>query len=221
MIRKKVYDKVGLYNNYYRQLPDYDMWLRVLQHYNIFVSQDKLVRFRLHENNTSKPSTNVSTRDKNEMRLILSSFFRNITSDNFFGAFGYNKNRITPETLHSEIAAFLLSAGGFRREFMNQLGQQMIMELEPQHRNKVGVSALEFQKYTASIADFEQIQTQNTQSTTNFSLSATDGLYLKTRTIDLLRSFSNGSSVKPAYVSEACAGHPEFEGCPDHAAHSN
>src|SRR5690606_30502052 len=30
LIRREAYEKVGLYNNFYRQLPDLDMWLRVL-----------------------------------------------------------------------------------------------------------------------------------------------------------------------------------------------
>ncbi|MBA8845680.1 glycosyltransferase involved in cell wall biosynthesis [Ochrobactrum sp. RH1CCR137] len=188
LIRKKVYDNVGLYNNFYRQLPDYDMWLRVLQRYNIFVSKEKLVRFRLHDNNTSKPSEEAAMRDQNEMRLILSNFFRSISSENFHGAFGYNNNRVQPEPLKSEIASFLLTANGFRKDFMNQLGQQMIMELDADQRERVGITALDFQKCTGSRGDFAHhgLQTPLTEDTT-LPLITPHEVLARTHTKELLR----------------------------------
>src|SRR3954451_12937994 len=62
LIRRDVYEKVGLYNNFYRQLPDLDMWVRVLEHFDIFVMPERLVKFRVHPNNTSRPTPSVSNR---------------------------------------------------------------------------------------------------------------------------------------------------------------
>ncbi|WP_457155885.1 glycosyltransferase, partial [Mesorhizobium sp. P5_C1] len=69
LMKREVYETVGSYNNFYRQLPDLDMWLRVLQHYDIFVMPEKLVGFRIHENNTSRVIPTTSNRSINEHRL--------------------------------------------------------------------------------------------------------------------------------------------------------
>jgi glycosyltransferase involved in cell wall biosynthesis len=65
LIRRSVYDKVGLYDNRLRQLPDQKMWLALLMQTELHVLDEKLVRFRIHDN-TSAPSPSVSTRDRNE-----------------------------------------------------------------------------------------------------------------------------------------------------------
>jgi len=47
LIRRACYDKVGLYSPNLRSLPDYEMWIRLLQVTNIHVMQEKLIRMRV------------------------------------------------------------------------------------------------------------------------------------------------------------------------------
>ena len=47
MIRRCVYDQVGLYNPSLRQLPDFDMWIRVCARYEIRVMPEQLTAFRI------------------------------------------------------------------------------------------------------------------------------------------------------------------------------
>lgn len=43
LIRKSCYEALGMYNNRLRQLPDFDMWIRLLKRYDIFISDKELV----------------------------------------------------------------------------------------------------------------------------------------------------------------------------------
>ena len=47
LIRKACYDDVGLYSNRMRQLPDFDMWVKVVKKYDIHVSEHELINFRI------------------------------------------------------------------------------------------------------------------------------------------------------------------------------
>lgn len=151
LIRREVYDRVGTYNNFYRQLPDLDMWMRVLQHYEIFVMPEKLVSFRIHNSNTSRPNPTTSNRSINEHRLILRSFLGSISPDNFYASFGFTS--IAPlnhaGNLKYEVAQYLLNYRGgevFERMF-NQLGSEILLELPQDEILARGTSAHAFHQY--------------------------------------------------------------------------
>ena len=76
MIRKQCYEDVGYYNNIYRQLPDYDFWIRLVKQYDLSVINEKLIAFRIIPGkNTSAPSETNKIRDLNEQYLIRSRYF--------------------------------------------------------------------------------------------------------------------------------------------------
>ncbi|MBW1248163.1 glycosyltransferase [Pseudomonas tolaasii] len=81
LIRKACYDDVGLYSNRMRQLPDFDMWVKVVKKYDIHVSEHELINFRIMpgENASSQTATN-SIRTINEHYLIAESFFDNVSA---------------------------------------------------------------------------------------------------------------------------------------------
>lgn len=64
MVRKECYIYLGYYDERFRQLPDYLMWLRLLQHWNIHIIEERLTAFRIHddEGNESAPSAEVLRR---------------------------------------------------------------------------------------------------------------------------------------------------------------
>ncbi|ESY89472.1 glycosyltransferase [Mesorhizobium sp. LNHC209A00] len=146
LIRREVYEKVGLYNNFYRQLPDLDMWLRVLQHYEIFVMPEKLVKFRIHANNASRPSPTISNRSINEHRLILADMMRHITPENFYGAFGFTDvpPSTDPNRVKFEIARYLLDHRGLYERMFNQLGSEILLEIPEEETIRGGISAHKF-----------------------------------------------------------------------------
>jgi len=88
LIRKKCYLDIGLYDERYRQLPDYDMWVRLCSTYSIHIIKEKLVQFRLHGHaNASASTENNNRRSSNELFFILENFFQKNDSA-FIDCFG-------------------------------------------------------------------------------------------------------------------------------------
>ena len=76
LIRRSCYDQLGLYSNRLRQLPDYDMWIRLVKRYELHVSERNLIKFRIlpGESASSQTTTNL-IRAINEHYLIADTFF--------------------------------------------------------------------------------------------------------------------------------------------------
>ena len=51
MVRRDVFSQIGSLNERYRQADDWDMWLRIAQHYPVFRIRETLVGYRLHSGN--------------------------------------------------------------------------------------------------------------------------------------------------------------------------
>jgi glycosyltransferase involved in cell wall biosynthesis len=148
LITRDAYDKVGQYNNFYRQLPDLDMWVRVLEHFEIFVMPEQLVKFRVHPDNISRPSPSASNRSINEHRLVLVDFMRRVSSDNFYRAFGFKelKSIGEPERLKVEMVNYLLEYTGidvYERMF-HQLGTEIAMTVPHKQLINNGITAHDF-----------------------------------------------------------------------------
>ena len=76
MIRKGCYQRVGLYNNRLRQLPDQMMWIQLVKHYDVLVSDQVLVNFRLMGvANASAPTPANAMRGMNEQFLQYDYFW--------------------------------------------------------------------------------------------------------------------------------------------------
>ena len=114
LIRRSCYDTVGLYDNRLRQLPDFDMWVRLLKHYEIDVSKRELIAFRqLPGQNASAVTPDNSRRAVNEMYFILRRFFDDIPHDVFFDGFGDRLlHAAENDDVHFDIEKALLYAEG-------------------------------------------------------------------------------------------------------------
>jgi glycosyltransferase involved in cell wall biosynthesis len=89
MIRRDIYAAVGLYDNRLRQLPDLDMWIRVVKVADIFVSPSTMVRFRIMPGeNTSSDTLTNRVRTLNEHFFISLEFFNNVSADLLRQGFG-------------------------------------------------------------------------------------------------------------------------------------
>jgi hypothetical protein len=89
LIRRDLYEKVGLYDNRYRQLPDLDMWIRAVKVADIHVSESTMVRFRIMpgENTSSDTCTN-RVRTLNEHFFIALGFFDGVSDELLRQGFG-------------------------------------------------------------------------------------------------------------------------------------
>lgn len=88
LIRKTCYDQVGMYNNRLRQLPDLDMWVRLVKQHGIYISDYDLINFRIMpgENASSQNATN-SIRTINEHYLIAEKFFNGVDREMLIDGF--------------------------------------------------------------------------------------------------------------------------------------
>ena len=108
LMRRAVYRELGLYNGALRQLPDFDMWVRVAKRYPIHIIQTVLTshrRFLASGENTSSPTLHNSLRGICEASYIMSSFFDGIYDDLFAQAFKKhfrNPNASTSQELTCE-----------------------------------------------------------------------------------------------------------------------
>jgi len=72
LIRKSCYDKIGLYDERFAQLPDFDFWIRFCLKYELYIIPEKLVKFRIRsdEKNASAGTKQNIVRFYNEWSLI-------------------------------------------------------------------------------------------------------------------------------------------------------
>lgn len=130
LIRKEVYERVGNYDNRLRQLPDLDMWIRLLQQYDIFVMQEALVAFRIHDDNTSAPNASSSRRSINEHQIILKKTLAGLSRESFIGAFGVRQISIESELdFQIEKALYMLEYRGLYESMYRLLGLNALYEL--------------------------------------------------------------------------------------------
>lgn len=88
LIRRSCYDQVGFYNNRLRQLPDFDMWIRLVKRYAIHVSERTLINFRILPGEAASSSTTTnSIRTINEHFLIAEEFFDGVDRDQIIDGF--------------------------------------------------------------------------------------------------------------------------------------
>jgi len=54
MVRREVLDKVGVFNPKFRIAQDYDLWLRIAEHYPVDFIAEPLAKYRFHRENISR-----------------------------------------------------------------------------------------------------------------------------------------------------------------------
>ena len=80
MIKREIFNKIGMFNPLYFQLQDYDYWLRaLLNNLKISFINEKLIFYRIHDKNLSSPINDYKMNDELSMVLfnILKKYFYN------------------------------------------------------------------------------------------------------------------------------------------------
>lgn len=123
LIRRSCYDELGLYDNRFRQLPDFEMWVKLVKRYDIHVSEREYVDFRiLPGENASAHTAQNTMRVINEHHLIAKRFFDDVSLAQLQDGFA---DQITPAAaqpgcLDIEKALLLLGERGtFNRDLLS------------------------------------------------------------------------------------------------------
>ena len=132
LIRKEIYDQIGEYDPRYRQLPDEQMWVRLLKFTKIQIIEKPLVFLRWHNNNTSKINRENTICGINESNNIYLDFFDLIPNDVFVDGFGdlfVHKNASSDYELDCEKAFLYFKIKGSLRSITSQIGIQKLYQL--------------------------------------------------------------------------------------------
>ncbi len=117
VIRTDLVRAVNGYRDSLLQLQDYDMWLRLLKHSDIYVLEEELTEYRrIEEDNVSisAKSDDNNTRWYNETVYILEDYFDDMEDDLFISCFGkdfVNKSSRSTAELACEKAFLLYQIG--------------------------------------------------------------------------------------------------------------
>lgn len=107
---REVYVKLGGFNWAYRNLQDYDMWIRLQLEYPVYLMPEMLTYYRRHDDNLSGTS-NVFFRDRNEKHNILDRIMNDIDDETFkrifFKNFVYYNSNSNIEILAEKISMLM------------------------------------------------------------------------------------------------------------------
>jgi glycosyltransferase involved in cell wall biosynthesis len=168
LIHRSCYVDLGLYDNCYRQLPDFDMWVRLAKKYLFFVSDKNLVSFRqlpMGQNASSQTPENA-LRSMNEQYLIASDFFDGVSANILIEGFSdllIFKN--PPSNVHLDIEKCLLffTENPQYYHLYQRIGLTKLFQLlhSPAHRfileKDYQKSDFYFQKLSSMVSVFEVI----------------------------------------------------------------
>lgn len=135
MIRRTALDAIGgKYNYIYSQVQDYDLWIRIVKQYDIYVLPEKLMNYRWFTSgsrNVSASSPPTLARGTYEIYLIMSHFYDDISDELFYEAFSkdmyYDKAKS-----HLELAcerAFIMYNRSYVSISGRAVGLSMLAEL--------------------------------------------------------------------------------------------
>ena len=126
LVRRKAYEELMYYRLALRQLPDFEIWTRMICLGEFYIFQEPLVahrRFIQQGENTSAPKKENSIRDVMESYYILSEYLENIDDDLFCRTFRtYFRNK--KASVHEELVCeryFLLESGKY---YMSDISKQ-------------------------------------------------------------------------------------------------
>ncbi len=90
-LRRELYEKIGPLRFQYRQIQDWEYWMRLLQVSNIYIYPETLCRYRVHSegenHNISSPTKESLVRGRIESKYVLLDIMEHTTPDFFMEAF--------------------------------------------------------------------------------------------------------------------------------------
>lgn len=123
LIRKQCYLDCGVYSEILGQLPDFDMWIRLCARFEIYVMEERLIKFRILDNemNTSGSRPVTRIRSANEHYKLLQQYRSLSRKDNIFKIFpdfiSYDRGEYTdPEYVLARVC--LASEDFFARKLL-------------------------------------------------------------------------------------------------------
>ena len=134
LIKRTIFEEIGSYKHYLRQIPDFELWIRLIKSYPIYIHEERLVAHRRHfvnGENASADTLENAIRGGNEMYLVFDSFFNDMKESIFIEGFSElfrNKNAISHEDMLCE-QAFLLKNNRLNKNVFEFIALKKLADL--------------------------------------------------------------------------------------------
>jgi glycosyltransferase involved in cell wall biosynthesis len=92
LVKREVFDKVGLFDEFYRRCQDWDMWLRISKYYQLFPIKEYLVQYREHKNRLSSDNKEIFYYEKAVLKKALSTAPDNIDPQKVYASCYVNRS---------------------------------------------------------------------------------------------------------------------------------
>ncbi|MEG6512200.1 glycosyltransferase [Desulforamulus ruminis] len=131
LIRRQCYIDCGFYRPWLAQTADFDMWIRLCLKYNIHVLPEKLVRFRVRENeaNTSGNRPDARIRGMTEMYHLLKNYLLINTFDEMVSVFPDAQNFFRPEGFEPKFVLAMICLGDKALHWAKLFGVELLFKL--------------------------------------------------------------------------------------------
>jgi glycosyltransferase involved in cell wall biosynthesis len=132
LARRTLFERLGPYDNRLRQLPDFDMWIRLCKVSRLRVLDEVLVHHRRADGNTSSPTEDNWARTLHELTSIAASFFDGVADDVLIDGFGdlmRNRRPGSEDERACEYAWLLLGTPSLYADVFRLVGVQQLRRL--------------------------------------------------------------------------------------------
>lgn len=161
LIRREVYERLNYYHLALRQLPDFEMWVRMIREGEFYIFQEPLVahrRFIGKGENTSTPKIENSIRDVMESYYVLSEYLEDLPDDLFCRTFRKHfQNQRASTAVELRCERFFLLASG--RYYMGEIYKQAAVMYFFRHYDMEMAKVLR-EQYQYMLSDFYQLSCQ-------------------------------------------------------------
>ncbi|HYF84133.1 MAG TPA: glycosyltransferase [Clostridia bacterium] len=162
MIKREVYTLTGLYNPCYVQLPDFNMWIKLLKLASIYVIEIDLTFFRIisgAKNTSSVTFDNIQRHDL-ELELILENFFDDMPDGVFLEGFSKylkKKGDLSKAELNCEKTFIYFDIEGKRKSIYSSVGIRRLYRLLSDENTAEAL----MKSYNFTHKDFRELKNEN------------------------------------------------------------
>ena len=162
LIRKSCYGDCGLYRVGFAQLGDFDMWIRLTLKYEIHVLREKLLRFRIRDNeaNSSGNRPEALTRHYFEYWLIIENYLKLGNLEDIFRIFPEGRKYCCDKSFSVRYILAMAILEIKPSNFSVLFALRILFELlnDPGENEFLGIDRKEFARLVAELDPFQVVR---------------------------------------------------------------
>jgi predicted O-linked N-acetylglucosamine transferase (SPINDLY family)/GT2 family glycosyltransferase len=111
LIKRQCYQEIGTYDPRFRQLPDFDFWIRLCINHEIHIIEENLIRFRIHSNESNASSNTIDNSARlymENVQILKKNYLDPAISENFYEIFSPHDEYFFGE-IYEELLPFYIA----------------------------------------------------------------------------------------------------------------